>query len=225
MLHKTKGIVFKFIKYRESSIITTVLTESLGIQSYIINSVRTKKPHYSIALFQPLTLLDMVVYYKEGANLNRISEIQCENQFRSIPYDHNKSAIALFLSEVLYKAIKHESHPEGVFQFIHNSILSLDHLETGYENFHLQFLLKLTRYLGFDPESGLELRTQVLNAGEDSSTNIDDLLTENYNLKISGLTSAARSMILDQILDFYRLHIENFGEIHSYRILREVLRN
>lgn len=222
MLHKTKGIVFKFIKYRESSIISTVLTETFGVQSYIINSVRTKKPKHSIALFQPLTLLDMVVYYKESANLHRISEIQCENQFHSIPYDHSKSAIALFLSEVLYKAIKHESHPEGVFQFIHNSILSLDHQEEGFENFHLQFLLKLTRYLGFYPESGLELGTQLLNAGGESS-NIDVLLKMNYNLKIPGLTSDDRIQILDQILDFYRLHIENIGEINSYRILREVL--
>jgi DNA repair protein RecO (recombination protein O) len=167
----------------------------------------------------------MVVYYKEAANLNRISEIQCENQFRSVPYDHNKSAIALFLSEVLFRAIKHESHPEGVFQFIYSSILSLDHLESGYENFHLQFLLKLTRYLGFFPESGLELKSQVLSVEEEPSADIDNLLTKNYDDKIQGLSGDTRILLLDQILDFYRLHIENLGEINSYRILRDVLHN
>ena len=110
MLHKTRGIVIKFIKYRESSIIATVLTEKLGVQSYLVNSVRTKKPIYSISFFQPLTLLDMVVYHKENANLNRVSEIRCENQFGSIPFNHNKSAIALFLSEVMYKVIKEQGY-------------------------------------------------------------------------------------------------------------------
>lgn len=225
MLHKTRGIVFKFIKYRESSIIATIFTEKLGIQSYVVNSVRTKKPKYSVALFQPLTLLDMVVYQKENANLNRISEIRCENQFRSIPYLHNKSAIALFLSEVMYKVIKHESHPEEVFQFVHDSVLSLDHLEMGYENFHLQFLLKLTRYLGFYPESGLEMKSQLVNEKNAKSIEIDDLLIKNYNEKMGGLNSKSRVLILDQILDFYGLHIEQMGVINSYKILKEVLHN
>jgi len=225
MLHKTRGVVFKFIKYRESSIIATVLTESYGVQSYIINSVRTKKPKYSVALFQPLTLLDMIVYYKESASLNRVSEIQCEHHYQSIPYHSSKSAITLFLSEVLYKAIRHESHPEGVFQFIHDSILSLDHLQSGFENFHLQFLLKLTRYLGFYPESGSEITTQLRSSNEKLSRQVDQMIENNYDEKVPGLSAQDRMDILDQTLDFYRLHVENLAKIHSYRILREVMRN
>jgi DNA repair protein RecO (recombination protein O) len=223
MLYKTRGIVFKFIKYRESSIIATILTEKLGVQSYIVNSVRTKKPSHSISHFQPLTLLDMVVYNKENATLNRVSEIRCEYQFQSIPYQHSKSAIALFLSEVMYKVIKHESHPDDIFQFVHDSVLSLDHLDSGYENFHLQFLLKLTRYLGFYPESGIEINSQLTHKADNISLEIDTLLNNSYDFKIGKVSNSERIQLLDHILDFYHLHIENLGEINSYRILREVL--
>ncbi|MCZ6520402.1 MAG: recombination protein O N-terminal domain-containing protein [Bacteroidetes bacterium] len=223
MLSKTKGIVFKYIKYRESSIIATILTENFGIQSYIINSVRSKKPRFSIALFQPLTLLDMVVYHKENATLNRVSELRCEHHFASIPYQHNKTAITLFLSEVLYKAIRLESHPEGVFQFIYHSILSLDLLDQKFENFHLQFLLKLTRYLGFYPESGTELKSQLVHGDNSLESEIDSLINSNYDQFTVGLNSSLRITLLDHILDFYDLHIENLGNIYSYKILREVL--
>ena len=223
MLTKTRGIIFKFIRYRESSIIATVFTEQLGIKSYLVNSVRTRKPTYSISFFQPLTLLEMVVYNKENVNLNRVSEIRCENQFRSIPFNHNKSAIALFLSEMMYKVIKHESHPEDIFRFVHDSVLSLDHLEKGFENFHLQFLLKLTRYLGFYPESGIEINSQLFQERNSSPSEIDALLNNSYEENLGGLSNHQRIQLLDQIIDFYRLHVENLGEINSYRILREVL--
>jgi len=165
----------------------------------------------------------MVVYHKDSANLNRISEIRCEHHYTSIPYDHNKTAITLFLSEVLYKAIRHESHPEGVYQFIYHSILSLDHLDQNFENFHLQFLLKLTRYLGFYPESGTELKNQLVHGDDSLENEIDSLMNSNFDQFTAGLNSSLRMTMLDYILDFYHLHIENLGDIHSYKILREIL--
>jgi DNA repair protein RecO (recombination protein O) len=83
MLHKTKGIVLHYIKYSETSIIVKIYTETFGIQSYIVNGVRSKNNKNKIALFQPLTLLDMVVYHKANAtSLNRIAEVRCSEPFQ-----------------------------------------------------------------------------------------------------------------------------------------------
>ena len=41
MVHKTKGIVLRTVKYGETSVIVTILTELFGLQSYLVNGVRT----------------------------------------------------------------------------------------------------------------------------------------------------------------------------------------
>ncbi|MCH8231438.1 MAG: DNA repair protein RecO [Bacteroidetes bacterium] len=224
MLQKTGGIVFRYIRFKETSIITTILTQFYGIQSFIVNGVRSKKPKFSIALFQPLTLLEMVVYHKETSNLQRISEVRCANQYRSIPYNFKKSGIALFLSEMLYKVIRHESHPKEVFEFITTSLLSLDSLDEQFENFHLQFLLKLTRYLGFYPQTATELEEQLLHGDTILGKEIDFLLNNGYSDYIT-ITNEQRRALLENIIDFYRIHIEGIGKIHSYKILHEVIRH
>ncbi len=222
MLQKTGGIVFRYIRFKETSIIATIFTRSYGVQSFIINGVRTKKPKISIALFQPLTLLEMVVYHKETANLQRISEVRCVSQYVSIPYNFKKSGIALFLSEMLYKVIRHESHPQEVFEFITTSLLSLDSLDERFENFHLQFLLKLTRYLGFYPQTATVLKEQLLHGETALGKEIDFLLNNGYSDYLT-ITNEQRRILLENIIDFYRIHIEGIGQIHSYKILHEVI--
>jgi DNA repair protein RecO (recombination protein O) len=83
MLHKTRGIGLSYLRYRESSIITKIYTEAFGIQTYIVNGVRSSKSKNNrIALFQPLTLLDMVVYHKNKEDtVHRISELKCYAPF------------------------------------------------------------------------------------------------------------------------------------------------
>ena len=153
MLQKTKGIVLSHIRYRETSIIVRIYTEALGMQSYIVNGVRSsgnaRAGGSRMGLYQPLTLLDLVVYYQEKSNLQRVKEIRCSEPFMHLPMDFQKTGIALFLTEMLSKSLKGEESNPALFQFLHSSIRVLDTQEEGAQNFHLQFLLKLSRYLGF----------------------------------------------------------------------------
>src|SRR5258708_7426489 len=146
MLHKTRGIVFRFTKYGETSIIVTIFTELFGLQTYIVNGVRSKNPKGKIALYQPLTLLDLVVYYKENANILRIKEVRCTHQYVSISTDIRKSTQALFLSEMINKAVKEQSHAAEICSFLFDSFEVLDRLTGNFENFHLVFLIKLSRF-------------------------------------------------------------------------------
>ncbi len=224
MLYKTGGIVFKYIRFKETSIITTVFTEQFGVQSYIVNSVRTKKSRFSISLFQPLTILDMVVYHKENASLNRFTEIKCSDQYSDIQTNIKKSGIVLFLSEMIYKSIRHESHPEELFQFLKSSLLALDTMNIQYENFHLQFLLKLTRYLGFYPETGAAMKNQLLQGTSELEEFIDHFLKATYYDYIK-ISNASRSLILENIIEYYKLHIDGLTTINSYKILHDVIQN
>ena len=221
MLHKTRGVVFRFTKYGETSIIVNIFTELFGLQGYIVNGVRSKSGKNKAALFQPLTLLDLVVYHRENANLNRISEVKCLYPYRSIPLDIRKSSIAVFINEVINKSIKEESHAGELCQFIIDSFIALDNLVIGTENFHLIFLLKLSRLLGFGAHNTEEV--MGIRAIDQETEKILDLLIKSDYLHTVTLTNSQRRVILDLLLKFYGDHIEPFGEIKSIQVLREVM--
>ena len=207
-----------------------MFTEQFGLRSYIVNGVRSAKAKNKIALFQPLTLLDLVVYEKPQANINRISEIRCQEPFRQIPVQIKKSSIALFLAEILSKILKEETENPDLFQFIYHSIISLDQQTSGYENFHLQFLLKVSRFLGFAPSSGAEMLNQIyaennkyylLETGEEK--NLMELLWQNQYHATVQFNNSTRRHLLELILKYFEIHLENLGEIKSLAVLKEVM--
>src|SRR6478752_6569477 len=106
MLHKTKGVVFRYTRYGETSIIVNIFTELFGLQSYIVNGVRSKSPKSKIALYQPLMLLDLVVYHKENAGIMRIKEVKSLYPYQTLFHDVYKSSVALFINEVLNKSVQ-----------------------------------------------------------------------------------------------------------------------
>ncbi|MFN8336809.1 MAG: DNA repair protein RecO [Cyclobacteriaceae bacterium] len=221
MLHKTRGIVFRFTKYGESSIIVTIFTELFGIQTYIVNGVRSKNAKGKIALFQPLTLLDLVVYYKENANIKRIKEVKCVHQYQTLTADVRKSTIAIFISEMLNKTVKDETHAQEIFEFLFHALILLDHQQTAIENFHLIFLIKLSRFLGFGAHQADEiLGARMLDADEEEI--LKRLLQTDFTEQIV-MTNTQRRNLLEAILRFYTLHIESLGEIKSVQVLRDIM--
>jgi DNA repair protein RecO (recombination protein O) len=240
MLIKTRGIVLSYLKYRESSIIARVYTERRGVQSYLVNGVRRAKPPGRIALFQPLTLLELVAYVPRqgGGTLTRLAEFRCAEPFRSLPYDVRKSSVALFLSEVLSKSVREEEENESLFRFLHDSILTFDQQEVGTENFALLFLLHLASYLGFGVETGGELIDQVAMAGPAPTGSyfgsgpatlrlrefehyFDELLRTPAAVSIPN--GQVRRELLAVVIRYYQLHVEGLGEVKSLEVLSEVL--
>ena len=222
MLHKTQAIVFKYVKYRETSIIATLFTREFGIRGYIINGIRNKASKNKIALFQPLTCLDLVVYNKESADINRISELKCSHPFHSIPFNFKKSAIALFLTEILYKTIKEQHRVEDLFEFLQKSILLLDNLDDGFENFHIQFLSKLTQYLGFGIQEKRDDEIVQFELTNDAYNHLKKLAKTPYN-KYIPMHSTVRNQLLQNVIQYYRIHYTDFGEIKSLPVLTQVI--
>lgn len=221
MIHKTRGIVFRFTKFRDTSIIVTIFTDQFGIRSYIVNGVRSKSGKNKIALYQPLTLLNLVVYHRENANIERIKEIECYHPYSTLLSDMRKAAIGMFINELLNKTVREETHVSDIFDFISGSLVTLDEMKLGSENFHLLFMLKLARYLGF----GVRHAHEVIGgneAGNDTVEGLEALLSADYPdpLKLSNLQ---RRNITDLLVKFYCEHIESIREIKSLQVLREVL--
>ncbi len=231
MLHKTRGIALGYIRYRETSIIAKVYTEAFGIQSYIVNGVRSSKSKTNrIALFQPLTLLDMVVYHKrKDDTVHRISEMKCYAPFSSLPYDVLKSSLALFVTEILGKTLREEETNEALFEFLEHSVLYLDQAQNGFENFHIQFLAEFASFLGFGIETIEDLESELRNNHYPQVTDRPEmeatrlLLSTGYGTAIP-LDRQRRVSILEKLLFFYKIHMDSLGEIRSLDILREVLR-
>ncbi len=240
MLHKTRGIVFKTTDYGESSVIVQVFTEKFGLQSYIINGARKPKAKIARNMLQPLHLLDMVVYHKNTGNVQRIKELKNSPQFQTIPYDVIKSSLAIFLNEVLYKALKQQAADESAFGFVFSAIEWLDHQTEGLANFHLLFLIQLTRYLGFYPDrylagqadyfdlkNGVFCRYKprgVLYLSPPYTQKFASLLHCSFeNIAQLKLNNDDRRYLLQKLLEYYSLHVEGFGNVRSHEVLEEIL--
>ncbi|RZL18949.1 MAG: DNA repair protein RecO [Pedobacter sp.] len=240
MLHKVRGIVLKTTNYSESSVIVQVLTDKFGMQSYLINGVKKPKAKIKMNMLQSLHLLDMVVYHKANTNIQRVSEIRQTPVFKSIPYDMIKTSIIIFLNEVLYKSIRQQSADDSLFDYIFNSVAWFDETEELNPNFHLSFLLKLTRFLGYSPNdkrrtdqvyfdlqegefvSRLPIHANYLQL-EDAQGFVslfNTPLERIYEIKMSNVQ---RRFLLDKILVFYTLHTASFGEVQSHKILETLL--
>jgi DNA repair protein RecO (recombination protein O) len=221
VLYKTRGIVFRFTKYAESSIIVTIFTEQFGLQTYIVNSVRSKSGKGKIALFQPLTLLELIVYHKENATILRIKEVKCFYPYQTVTSDFRKSTVALFLNEIINKAVKDQSHAMEIGDFLFNSFIALDQLPTNIENFHLIFLMRLSKLLGFGPTLTSEIQTPFF-ANDKEELLLQQLLTADYLTPLS-MNQLQRRNLLDVLLRFYATHVDNFGELKSLSVVRELI--
>lgn len=240
MLQKTRGIALKVTNYAESSVVTQVFTEEFGLQSYLVNGARKPKAKIRANILQPFHVLDMVVYHKDNNSLQRISEARQSPILQEIPYDIVKSSLAMFLNEVLFKVLKQQSEDRYLFQFLVDSIYWLDHSQANLANYHIVFLLKLTEYLGFSPalpvqplpyfdlEAGLftrQLPPHMYVLQEPHASMFTYFLSSSYDnsckLRISG---EDRQILLENILNYYRLHLTNFGEVKSLYILEEIFK-
>lgn len=226
MLHKTRGIVLNYIRYKETSIIVKIYTEEFGLQTYVENGVRSARSRGKIALFQPLTLVDLVVYFKPGAEIQRISEIRCRHPFYTIPTDIKKMTLGIFITEILVLTLREHTGNTALFDFLQEALLFLEEQEEQTENFHLFFLMSLSAYLGFGPETARDVRMQLqehgiaLNAGEEAV--LQKILEMPFGARLD-ISKSQRMTALDHLIDFYRLNLDSFNGARSVQVLKVVL--
>ena len=243
-VHKTKGIVLRTVKYGETSVIAAIYTELFGLQSYLVNGVRTttKKGPGKASLFQPGAMLDLIVYHNDLKNLQRIKEFKWGYLYKNIFSDIFKNAVALFMVELLSKTIKQPEQNTDLFHFIEDAFLHLD--ESGQNvvaNFPLFFSLHLATLYGFrlsdeyspknnylDLQEGEFVHEQPVHPyflADPYSHTISQLLKtlQPHELSSIHLNRDARRILMIACQQFYALHIQDFGTMKTLPVLQEVL--
>ena len=224
-LNKCNAIVLNTIKYSENSLILKCYTDLFGLQSYMINGLKSKSAVIKPSQIQALTLLEIEAYHAQNKGLQRIKEVKCYPTLYQLHYNIIKSSLALFISEILIKSIREENHPDAnLFQFLSNTIQIID-LETGnLANFSCYFLIQLTKYLGFSP---LLKHTDdyFINPNNPRFETFENYLIQMNEASFSTYSSIIisykdREILLEAILKFYSEHISDFGKLKSYPVLK-----
>ncbi len=242
-LHKTKGLVLRSVKYGETSIIVSIFTELFGVQSYLVNGVRThtKKGTGKANLFQPSALLDLVVYHNELKHLNRIKEFKWSHIYRHILSDVRKNAVALFMVELLTKCLKQPEANTELFHFAEDIFLKLDECDSAVmANLPLFYALHLPFHFGFriadnykDENPFLDLQEGSFVAeqprhphfleGKQAEVTARLLkVMQPVELEDLKLHHDFRRNLLQVYETYYALHIPEFGALKSLPVLREI---
>ncbi|WP_179334155.1 DNA repair protein RecO [Winogradskyella costae] len=239
MLSKNNSIVLSKLKYRDNDLIVKCYTEQRGVVSYMLRGVlNSKKGRSKTVYFQALSQLQIEENYKPNQSLHFIKETKFNYIYKSLHTNIYKSAIVLFLSEILSNVLKEEEKNEDLFHFITAALQYLDN-EDQFSNFHLLFLLKLTRYLGFQPEnldtehpyfnleSGVfEATTHgIYSISGENLTLLKNLLGTSFDaLNSIKINAKQRQEFLNLLLYYFELHLGSFKKPKSLQVLNDVFR-
>lgn len=236
---KTRGIVFHHIRYSDTSMIATIYTESSGRRSFLLKGIYKSKGLIKPGFFQPLSLLQLEISLSPKRELQRVKDALPSPHLNHLYSNISKQSIVFFIAEVLYKTVREEEPNPALFNFLHNSVQYLEAIEGDTANFHLVFLLQLSRFLGFMPlDNYSENNTtfDTLNGcfvsetsanentfGKRISAKFHELISLNFESANSmKLNRIERTELLELILELYRQHLAGHLNIQSLQVLKEL---
>lgn len=240
MNEHSRGIVLQHIRYGDTSLIVKILTENHGMVSFLVKGAFGKHSRFKPAFFQPLTLLEFVSNMKPGRELQFMTEVSVEIPFHSLHNEMQKNSIVIFISELLSKTSLENNPNSLLFAFVHQSIQWLDLQDRRFADFHLHFMVELSRHLGFYPKSdhyspgdvfdlmdGLfkPMHPSVFHAIPSGlSTQFHELCQTPLDaLWKLHLSREQRRGLLDHLIIYYRLHLPGFKGLQSHEVLSVVL--
>ncbi len=244
MVHSTRGIVLRTVKYGETSVIVLMLTEKFGVQSYLVNGVRTnsKKSSGKAGYFQPSAILDLVVYHNSLKQLQRIKEFKWGHLYNHIFSNMINNAVALFMVELLTKCLKQPEANAELYYFAEDAFTHLDVAnESVTANFPLFFFLHLPVFFGFRIDHHHTPEENILDLQEGNFTEmqpahphfLEDAEAETTakllqvqqpaELEQLRLNHDFRRKLMHAYERYYSLHLQDFGALKTLPVLREIL--
>lgn len=225
-------------KYSESKMIVDMFTRQHGRVAFLVTLPKTLKGKLKKQYFQPFTLLRLECDIRPQAQLQKLRDVSVLTPLPSLLCDPSKLSICLFLAEFLYHALKSEQQNEPLFDYLRSAVEWLDGRQQEYANFHLVFLMHLTRFLGFYPNlAGPEHPYFDLRAASFCNTpppHRDFLMPQEAGMvqllmrmdlptmHLFRLNHSQRNRCLEVALQFYRLHLPAFPELRSLQVLQEL---
>ncbi len=242
MIRKTRGIVLHTTRYGESSLVVHCYTEQSGRQTYMVKGVRKSRKQNRSNLFQPLFILDFEVYHKNTAGIQLVKEVNRAMPLNSIPFDIIKSTQAIFMAEVLYRVVKEEESNPMQAHFLINTIQYLDALEEASPDFHILFMFQLSKHLGFYPQNNYgdgSIYFNLVNGlyrshPSDPEVQLNEADSKLWNsymaldfqpIKETDFNSSHRSTMLNNLVRYFKFHVESMGDIRSLEVLHTFFHN
>ena len=233
MKYKSRAISLTYIKQGESSIISKMLTEEKGLQTFIIKAVRSKKSKKKLSYFEPLKLLNIDANFNAKQSFQYLSDITTAGNFNTKTNKMHKSFIAFFISEVSSKVLQENEQNTMLFNFIWETASKLYSSEKIDANFALKYLLNLSKFLGFYPSSEINKPFFELESGEfsDNKNTLKACLSKEKSIYIKALLDKEeiripkkeKSELLKELLHYYKIHHYNLDGITSHLVI-ETLR-
>lgn len=235
---ETPALVISSIKYGDSSLITSCYTKYYGLKSYLLKGVlSSKKDKLNKGMFQTFSLISLISNHKKKEGLNFINEARIRKPLKSIHTSIYKSTVVIFLSEVLKSVLKEEKEKnEELYNFLEVMILWLDSKNFN-PNFHLKFLIDLTRYIGFYPNTSdynypyfdlnngsfsNKINSENIILGDDLK-NFRNLIKLNFDqIEMLSLTKKIRKNLLDHLMIYYGIHLQYFNPPKSIKVFNDV---
>lgn len=234
---KTEAIVLHSFKYGESKLIVDMFTREAGRLSFVVPLPKTPKSRLKKQYFQPMTLLEVECDLRQQVQLQRLKDARLLAAYTSIPFSPEKLALSLFTAEFLYHALRSEQQNVALFSYVSDSMQWLDMARSGYANFHLTFLLRLSRFLGFYPNLEgfadgyvFDLRAGCFSAQvpvhhdflQPSESRLVGVLMRMCfpTMHRYRFSRHERNRIAEVLLQYYRLHIPQFPELKSLGVLQ-----
>jgi DNA repair protein RecO (recombination protein O) len=241
MVEKTGAIILHQLKYTDTGIIVQVYTRKFGRLSFLVKGMRNKKAGRHNIHFQPLSILDLVIYFKESRGIQMLKEFSVAYSPTDIQCNVKKSCIAIFLGEVLTSVLKEESPHKELFDYINDSIIYFNECRDRFLNFHIAFLTGLSPFLGFEPwkrENPENTFFDMVNGtfvqlppvhGYYAAADISDILAKFFlaswdDMDDIILSGSKRNEVLETLIRYYSLHLPGLKKINSLEILKEVFR-
>lgn len=234
---RTKAIVLSSLKYGDNSLIAKAITEQAGLQSFMLKGIlNSRRGRLKPAFFQPLTQLELVTNLSTGGKLSYIREAVLTYPYSSVHTDIRKSTIALFLSDMLVQSIREQEFDPHLFQYLETSLQWLDQHEK-ITNFHIHFLIGLTRYLGFYPDLGEgdsdyfdlvegafchEPSWNPCMNGPELACFKQFLGTKFDAIHTIKMTQKERKALLQDLVRYFEIHLHGFKKPRSLVVLDEV---
>jgi DNA repair protein RecO (recombination protein O) len=243
-IFKTRGIVLRTVKFGETSVIASIFTEAFGIQSYLVNGVRTSSPktQNKSNLFQPAAILQLSVYHNELKNLQRIRESSWFYMYDHVFFNVAKNAVAMFIVELLAKCLKQPEQNEELFQFVANTLIRLDaSSDQEMANYPLFFAANLAAFLGIRIQDNYSMDRSFLDLEEGRFVHsrpghlyfIGGPSTELFSkvLKITSpeelgtlkMNRDTRRLLIGAFQNYYSLHVPDFGTLKSLPVLQTII--
>ena len=239
MMTKTRALVLRTVKYGERGLIVDMLSEGHGRLSFMVSIGQTQRSRMKKQLFQPLSMLDLEFDLRPNARLQKLKDVRVNHPYTSIPFDPYKLSISLFVAEFLLYATRDEQFNEPLFAYLEHSLQWLDGSTDHFSNFHLVFMMRLSRFIGFFPnlEDYQEGCCFDLRNGEftphaplhadfvqpDEAAKIGLLMRMDYEtMRLFRMSRAERNRCTELILSYYRLHVPGFPQLRSLSVVQEL---